>query len=73
MLAKACQQGHVDIVKLLVLNYKADTENCAIRSNDFAVITGVPLYAAAKAGMVNTSGKTSTLNGTLAFNKQCFH
>ncbi|MGH0161716.1 UNVERIFIED_CONTAM: hypothetical protein FKN15_041666 [Acipenser sinensis] len=50
MLAKACQQGHVDIVKLLVLNYKADTENCAIRSNDFAVITGVPLYAAAKAG-----------------------
>ncbi|XP_041074773.1 leucine-rich repeat serine/threonine-protein kinase 1-like isoform X1 [Polyodon spathula] len=50
MLAKACQQGHLAIVKLLVLNYKADTENCAIRSNDFAVITGVPLYAAAKAG-----------------------
>ncbi|MBN3288139.1 LRRK1 kinase, partial [Polyodon spathula] len=50
MLAKACQQGHLAIVKLLVLNYKADTENCAIRNNDFAVITGVPLYAAAKAG-----------------------
>ncbi|XP_015198818.2 leucine-rich repeat serine/threonine-protein kinase 1 isoform X2 [Lepisosteus oculatus] len=50
MLATACQQGHLEVVKLLVLTYQADAENCAIRTHDFAVITGLPLYAAARAG-----------------------
>ncbi|XP_030622224.1 LOW QUALITY PROTEIN: leucine-rich repeat serine/threonine-protein kinase 1 [Chanos chanos] len=50
MLAIACQEGHLDVVKMLVLNYQADAENCAIHSDEFAVITGLPLYAAARAG-----------------------
>ncbi|XP_064422034.1 leucine-rich repeat serine/threonine-protein kinase 1 [Latimeria chalumnae] len=50
MLAVACQQGHLDLVKLLVLTYKADPESCAVRKNDFPVITGLPLYAAVKTG-----------------------
>uniref|UniRef100_A0AAR2LAM3 non-specific serine/threonine protein kinase n=1 Tax=Pygocentrus nattereri TaxID=42514 RepID=A0AAR2LAM3_PYGNA len=50
MLATACQQGHLEVVKLLVLGYQADAEDCAIHSNEFAVITGLPLYAAARAG-----------------------
>ncbi|XP_041917167.1 leucine-rich repeat serine/threonine-protein kinase 1 isoform X2 [Alosa sapidissima] len=50
MLATACQQGHLEVVQLLVLSYQADAEDCAIHNNDFAVITGLPLYAAARAG-----------------------
>lgn len=50
MLATACQQGHLEVVKLLVLNYQADAEDCALHSDEFAVITGLPLYAAARAG-----------------------
>ncbi|XP_036442121.1 leucine-rich repeat serine/threonine-protein kinase 1 [Colossoma macropomum] len=50
MLATACQQGHLEVVKLLVLSYQADAEDCAIHSDEFAVITGLPLYAAARAG-----------------------
>ncbi|XP_031425211.1 leucine-rich repeat serine/threonine-protein kinase 1 isoform X2 [Clupea harengus] len=50
MLATACQQGHLEVVKLLVLSYQADAEDCAIHNNEFAVITGLPLYAAARAG-----------------------
>ncbi|KAI4875565.1 hypothetical protein NFI96_029665 [Prochilodus magdalenae] len=50
MLATACQQGHLEVVKLLVLGYQADAEDCAIHSDEFAVITGLPLYAAARAG-----------------------
>ncbi|XP_064192700.1 leucine-rich repeat serine/threonine-protein kinase 1 isoform X1 [Anguilla rostrata] len=50
MLATACQRGHLEVVKLLVQGYSADAEDCAIRNDDFAVITGLPLYAAAQAG-----------------------
>ncbi|XP_076011527.1 leucine-rich repeat serine/threonine-protein kinase 1 isoform X2 [Genypterus blacodes] len=50
MLATACKQGHLDIVRLLVLGYDADAKDCAIHSEDFAVISRLPLYAAAQAG-----------------------
>ncbi|XP_076879110.1 leucine-rich repeat serine/threonine-protein kinase 1 isoform X2 [Brachyhypopomus gauderio] len=50
MLATACQRGHLEVVKLLVLGYQADTDECGAHSDDFAVITGLPLYAAARAG-----------------------
>ena len=50
MLSTACQQGHLEVVRLLVHSYNADAEDCAIRSDEFAVITGLPLYAAARAG-----------------------
>ncbi|CAJ1048538.1 leucine-rich repeat serine/threonine-protein kinase 1 isoform X2 [Xyrichtys novacula] len=48
MLATSCQQGHLDVVRLLVQGYGADAKDCAIQSNEFAVITGLPLYAAAR-------------------------
>ncbi|XP_068587263.1 leucine-rich repeat serine/threonine-protein kinase 1 isoform X1 [Cebidichthys violaceus] len=50
MLATSCQQGHLDVVRLLVNGYEADAKDCAIHSDEFAVITGLPLYAAARAG-----------------------
>lgn len=50
MLATSCQQGHVDVVRVLVHSYNADVKDCAIHSNEFAIITGLPLYAAARAG-----------------------
>ncbi|TNN75315.1 Leucine-rich repeat serine/threonine-protein kinase 1 [Liparis tanakae] len=50
MLATSCQQGHLDVVQLLVHDYNADAKDCAIHSDEFAVITGLPLYAAARAG-----------------------
>ncbi|XP_049417413.1 leucine-rich repeat serine/threonine-protein kinase 1 isoform X1 [Epinephelus fuscoguttatus] len=50
MLATSCQQGHLDVVQLLVHGYDADAKDCAIHSDEFAVITGLPLYAAARAG-----------------------
>ncbi|XP_032367721.1 leucine-rich repeat serine/threonine-protein kinase 1 isoform X2 [Etheostoma spectabile] len=50
MLATSCQQGHLDVVRLLVHGYDVDAKDCAIHSNEFAVITGLPLYAAAQAG-----------------------
>lgn len=50
MLATSCQQGHMDVVQLLVYSYDADVRDCAIHSNEFAIITGLPLYAAARAG-----------------------
>ncbi|KAL0189648.1 hypothetical protein M9458_016747, partial [Cirrhinus mrigala] len=49
MLSTACQQGHLEVVKLLVHTYNADTEDCAVHSGEFAIITGLPLYAAAQA------------------------
>uniref|UniRef100_A0A3Q0QPY8 non-specific serine/threonine protein kinase n=1 Tax=Amphilophus citrinellus TaxID=61819 RepID=A0A3Q0QPY8_AMPCI len=49
MLAKSCQQGHLDVVHLLVHSYDADAKDFAIHSDEFAVITGQPLYAAAQA------------------------
>lgn len=50
MLATSCQEGHLDVVRLLVHSYNADVRDCAIHSNEFAIITGLPLYAAARAG-----------------------
>ncbi|XP_074090333.1 leucine-rich repeat serine/threonine-protein kinase 1 isoform X1 [Macrotis lagotis] len=50
MLAIACQQGHLDVVKLLVLTYSADPESYAVRKNEFPVIIRLPLYAAIKSG-----------------------
>ncbi|XP_012867565.1 PREDICTED: leucine-rich repeat serine/threonine-protein kinase 1 isoform X1 [Dipodomys ordii] len=50
MLALACQQGHLGIVKLLVLSHGADPESYAVRKNEFPVIVRLPLYAAIKAG-----------------------
>ncbi|XP_040888792.1 leucine-rich repeat serine/threonine-protein kinase 1 isoform X2 [Toxotes jaculatrix] len=50
MLATSCQQGHLDVVQLLVHCYDADARDCAIHSDEFAVVTGLPLYAAAQAG-----------------------
>ncbi|TDH16768.1 hypothetical protein EPR50_G00001400 [Perca flavescens] len=50
MLATSCQQGHLDVVQLLVDGYNVDAKDCAIHSDEFAVITGLPLYAAAQAG-----------------------
>lgn len=50
MLATSCQQGHLEVVRLLVHSYNADAKDCAIHSDEFAVISGLPLYAAAEAG-----------------------
>ncbi|CAL8404626.1 unnamed protein product [Boreogadus saida] len=49
MLATACRRGHLDVVRLLVQAYNADARDCGIHSDEFAVITGLPLYAAAQA------------------------
>ncbi|KAI7813751.1 leucine-rich repeat serine/threonine-protein kinase 1 isoform X1 [Triplophysa rosa] len=50
MLATACQRGHMEVVKMLVESYNADADDCAVHSGEFAIITGLPLYAAARAG-----------------------
>ncbi|KAF7666866.1 hypothetical protein LDENG_00091190 [Lucifuga dentata] len=79
MLAAACQRGHLDVVRLLVHGYDADAKDCAIHSEEFAVITGLPLYAAAQAGsedvawflLQNGAGFSSyTLMDHPAFSKQ---
>uniref|UniRef100_A0A8B9NVW3 non-specific serine/threonine protein kinase n=1 Tax=Apteryx owenii TaxID=8824 RepID=A0A8B9NVW3_APTOW len=57
MLAIACQQGHLDIVKLLIRAYSADPESCAVRKNEFPVLIRLPLYAAIKAGMYLRASK----------------
>ncbi|XP_006810236.1 leucine-rich repeat serine/threonine-protein kinase 1-like, partial [Neolamprologus brichardi] len=49
MLAASCREGHLDVVRLLVQSYDADAKDCAIHSDEFAVITGLPLYAASQA------------------------
>ncbi|XP_047187431.1 leucine-rich repeat serine/threonine-protein kinase 1 isoform X5 [Scophthalmus maximus] len=79
MLATSCQQGHLDVVRLLVHCYDADAKDCAIHSDEFAVVTGLPLYAAARAGneeiarflLLNGAGFSSyTLMDHPAFSKQ---
>ncbi|XP_034640793.1 leucine-rich repeat serine/threonine-protein kinase 1 [Trachemys scripta elegans] len=50
MLAISCQQGHLAIVKFLILTYNADPGSCAVRKNEFPILTRLPLYAAIKAG-----------------------
>lgn len=49
LLATACQHGHLDVVRLLVQSYDADVKDFAIHSDEFAVLCGLPLYAAAQA------------------------
>ncbi|KAM4596959.1 leucine-rich repeat serine/threonine-protein kinase 1 [Fundulus diaphanus] len=49
LLTTACEQGHLDVVRLLVHSYDADVKDFAIHSDEFAVLHGLPLYAAAKA------------------------
>lgn len=80
MLALACQRGHLEVVKLLVLTHGADPENYAVRKNEFPVIVRLPLYAAIKAGGSHTvyaalqgshfpgwdSGFTATVNSPVA-------
>lgn len=46
MLSSACRRGHLEVVRLLVQVYSVDTRDCGIHSDQFAVITGLPLYAA---------------------------
>uniref|UniRef100_A0A4W5REP7 Leucine-rich repeat kinase 1 n=1 Tax=Hucho hucho TaxID=62062 RepID=A0A4W5REP7_9TELE len=60
MLVSACQQGHLEVVRMLVQGYHADTEDCAIHREEFAVITGLPLYAAARAGRQQDTQCTCT-------------
>uniref|UniRef100_A0A3P8VNF9 non-specific serine/threonine protein kinase n=1 Tax=Cynoglossus semilaevis TaxID=244447 RepID=A0A3P8VNF9_CYNSE len=50
MLSTSCQRGHLDVVQLLVQHYDADVTDCAVHSDDFAVVSSLPLYAAAQAG-----------------------
>lgn len=54
MLALACQRGHLEVVKLLVLTHGADPENYAVRKNEFPLIERLPLYAAIKSGEFHT-------------------
>ncbi|MED6240441.1 hypothetical protein ATANTOWER_021190, partial [Ataeniobius toweri] len=49
LLVTACQQGHLDVVHLLVHSYNAHVKDFAIHSDEFAVLCGLPLYAAAQA------------------------
>lgn len=49
-LLAACQQGHMDVVRLLVHRYGADVQDCNSHNQEFAVISKLPLYAAAQAG-----------------------
>ncbi|XP_013908245.1 PREDICTED: leucine-rich repeat serine/threonine-protein kinase 1-like, partial [Thamnophis sirtalis] len=50
MLVVACQQGHLEVVKLLVLVYKANPDSYAMRKNEFPVLLRLPLYAAMQEG-----------------------
>lgn len=68
MLVTSSQQGHLDVVRLLVRGYDADVRDFAIHSNEFAVITGQPLYAAARAGRSN---QTSLLQNYLNVTGLC--
>ncbi|XP_067827754.1 leucine-rich repeat serine/threonine-protein kinase 1 [Heptranchias perlo] len=56
MLAAACKQGHLGIVRLLVFAYKAETNSCGMKAQDHPIITGQPLYAAMKTGNVEIAG-----------------
>ncbi|XP_078386621.1 leucine-rich repeat serine/threonine-protein kinase 1 [Cetorhinus maximus] len=56
MLAAACKQGHLDVVRLLVHVYKAETDSCGMKTGDHPIITGQPLYAAMKAGSEEIAG-----------------
>ncbi|XP_069481127.1 leucine-rich repeat serine/threonine-protein kinase 1 isoform X2 [Ambystoma mexicanum] len=46
MLAVACQQCHLEVVKLLILEYNADPNCCAEKKNEFPNLRNVPFYAA---------------------------
>ncbi|KAM8973798.1 leucine-rich repeat serine/threonine-protein kinase 1 isoform 2-T2 [Pelodytes ibericus] len=50
MLVTACEQGHLSLVKLLVLTYNADPDCYAMRNNEFPILKKLPLYATIMAG-----------------------
>ncbi|KAM9311121.1 leucine-rich repeat serine/threonine-protein kinase 1 [Gastrophryne carolinensis] len=50
MLVTCCEQGHLSLVKLLLLTYRADPDCYAMKSNEFPVLRKLPLYAAIMAG-----------------------
>ncbi|KAM4748202.1 leucine-rich repeat serine/threonine-protein kinase 1 [Rhinophrynus dorsalis] len=50
MLVTACEQGHLTIVRLLVLTYNTDPDCYAVRNNEFPVLKKLPLYASVMAG-----------------------
>ncbi|MEE6503637.1 hypothetical protein FKM82_004886 [Ascaphus truei] len=50
MLVTACEQGHLGLVKRLVLTYSVDPDCIAMRSNEFPVLQKLPLYATVMAG-----------------------
>uniref|UniRef100_A0A8C5M637 non-specific serine/threonine protein kinase n=2 Tax=Leptobrachium leishanense TaxID=445787 RepID=A0A8C5M637_9ANUR len=50
LLVTACEQGHLSLVKLLVLTYHADPDCYAVRNNEFPVLKKLPLYASIMAG-----------------------
>ncbi|CAH2274383.1 leucine-rich repeat serine threonine- kinase 1 [Pelobates cultripes] len=50
MLVTACEQGHLSLVKLLILTYHADPDSYAVRNNEFPVLKRLPLYATIMAG-----------------------
>ncbi|KAM4677599.1 leucine-rich repeat serine/threonine-protein kinase 1 [Discoglossus pictus] len=50
MLVTACEQGHLSLVKLLILTYNADPDCFAVRNNEFPVLRKLPLYATIMAG-----------------------
>lgn len=60
MLATSCQEGHLDVAQLLVHSYNADVRDCAIHNNEFAIITGLPMYAAAQAGKEMHAARAQT-------------
>lgn len=50
LLVTCCEQGHLSLVKLLVLTYHADPDCYAMRNNEFPVLRKLPLYASIMAG-----------------------
>ncbi|XP_068131196.1 leucine-rich repeat serine/threonine-protein kinase 1 isoform X2 [Hyperolius riggenbachi] len=50
LLVTCCEQGHLSLVKLLVLTYHADPDCYAMKNNEFPVLRKLPLYATIMAG-----------------------
>ncbi|CAJ0964369.1 unnamed protein product [Ranitomeya imitator] len=52
LLVSCCEQGHLSLVKLLILTYHADPDCYATRNNEFPVLRKLPLYATCMTGNV---------------------
>ncbi|KAG8575091.1 hypothetical protein GDO81_009439 [Engystomops pustulosus] len=50
LLVTCCEQGHLGLVKLLILTYHAEPDCYATRNNEFPVLRKLPLYATCMAG-----------------------